>query len=236
MFHAIVFMSVSVGCSHLAITHQGWAWLLTWPASSFALLALAYLSGQPRVLGKKKTGGFVRWLFVVMLPFHVLTGTVWRLACRLTRERSFDELTPGVLVGRRLLPREMPPEVRSIVDLTAEFRVTPTTSQQTLLSVPILDGMAIPAHDLAALAKRISGMPEPIYIHCAQGHGRTGMVAAALLLHRGLADTADGAIRRAQQARPGIGLSIGQRRAVAGVDRLLRQTPRAKIDENRDPS
>ncbi|MFP2931679.1 tyrosine-protein phosphatase, partial [Pyxidicoccus sp. 3LG] len=34
-------------------------------------------------------------------------------------------------------------------------------------------------------------MPGPLYVHCAQGHGRTGMIAAALLVARG--DAADAA-------------------------------------------
>jgi protein-tyrosine phosphatase len=49
-----------------------------------------------------------------------------------------------------------------------------------------------------------------IYIHCAQGHGRTGMFAAAVLLSSGQAATPEEALRLVTSARPGVRLSGDQ--------------------------
>ena len=58
----------------------------------------------------------------------------------------------------------------------------------------------------------IDALPETgVYIHCAQGHGRTGFFACALLLRRGLAATAAEAEARVVAARPGVKLRQAQR-------------------------
>jgi protein-tyrosine phosphatase len=48
-------------------------------------------------------------------------------------------------------------------------------------------------------------------IHCAQGHGRTGLVASAVLLVSGKAQTAADAIAMVQSVRPGVDLNREQR-------------------------
>jgi hypothetical protein len=40
-----------------------------------------------------------------------------------------------------------------------------------------------------------------LYIHCAQGHGKTGLLAAALLLRRGIAEDAADAVARGRSGR-----------------------------------
>jgi hypothetical protein len=80
--------------------------------------------------------------------------------------------------------------------------------------LPILDGAAIKPD---VLKRTIDGLlPGSTYIHCAQGHGRTGMFCAALLIRR-LVDTvsmngnyllnlspdAEGVIDQDQQDRAG---------------------------------
>ncbi|TWU44827.1 hypothetical protein Poly51_58930 [Rubripirellula tenax] len=54
-------------------------------------------------------------------------------------------------------------------------------------------------------------MPKPVLIHCAQGHGRTGLVAAAVLIVSGEAQTAADAIAIIQAVRPGVELNKAQR-------------------------
>jgi len=54
-------------------------------------------------------------------------------------------------------------------------------------------------------------MPKPVLIHCALGHGRTGMVTAAVLVASGEAQTAADAIAMIQTVRPGVKLNKAQR-------------------------
>ena len=54
-------------------------------------------------------------------------------------------------------------------------------------------------------------MPKPVLIHCAQGHGRTGLVTAAVLIAFGGIQTAGDAIAMIQAVRPGVELNKAQR-------------------------
>lgn len=71
--------------------------------------------------------------------------------------------------------------------------------------MPIVD-MAIPenVHDTCALIATISSdmvTGKRVLVHCRQGVGRAGMIAACVLLHVGCAATGDGAIQRLRKKR-----------------------------------
>lgn len=74
----------------------------------------------------------------------------------------------------------------------------------------MLDGSGVTADELRGLAPEIDDMPKPALIHCAQGHGRTGLVAAAVLLVSGEAKTAVDAIAMVKSVRPGVELNREQ--------------------------
>ena len=67
------------------------------------------------------------WAVLLLLPYLLTTWIGWHAIRRLSREACCDEVAPGVWVGRRPLPGDLPPgrgEATSpllIVDLTAEF-------------------------------------------------------------------------------------------------------------------
>jgi len=143
--------------------------------------------------------GLVRKL--LLLPYIVMLYGTWHLLRRASSEAPFVELTRGIFIGRRLLPNEYPP-VTTLVDLTAELdEYVPAGAN--LLAFPILDGAPADPSMLREMARKIGTSRTPIYLHCAQGHGRTSMVAAAVLLELGLAQSVKSALELIRMSRPG---------------------------------
>jgi protein-tyrosine phosphatase len=99
------------------------------------------------------------------------------------------------------------------VDLTAEFaeplavRLSPSYR-----SFPILDGSAPSPESLRAA---VAGLREGrTFVHCAQGHGRTGLFALAVLLHQRVVPSVEDGLRMLTAARPGIRLNVEQRACI----------------------
>ncbi|MEM7478290.1 MAG: tyrosine-protein phosphatase [Planctomycetota bacterium] len=86
---------------------------------------------------------------------------------------------------------------------------------------PMLDASALPSQELASIAGLIAKAESPVYIHCAQGHGRTGLVSALVLLALGKADNTDAAIEMVQSARPLVRLNVTQRAALLDASSLI---------------
>jgi protein-tyrosine phosphatase len=96
-----------------------------------------------------------------------------------------------------------------VVDLTAEFYEPKAVIENVVyISLPVLDGHIPNSHLLKAVLDRLSD--SVIYIHCGQGHGRSGLVAALLLARRGDAATPEAAIALLKSKRPKLGLTAIQ--------------------------
>ncbi|RKH15050.1 hypothetical protein D7V97_01120 [Corallococcus sp. CA053C] len=211
MKYTFVFTAATVLLGFLAQRLQGAAWLLLWPAASFALVALAYAGVGPRVFGKQPDGRMRPGAVLALLPYLLLTWTTWHLARRFSRERPHDEVVPGLRLGRRLLPGELPAGVTAVLDLTSEF-AEPVGIRQSCryVSLPILDASTLPVERVAPVLRELVTLTGTVYVHCAQGHGRTGMIAAALLVARGEALDARTALDWIQRVRPAVRLSATQ--------------------------
>ena len=112
-------------------------------------------------------------------------------------------------MGRRLRAFELPPGISNYVDLTAETEDPAAIRQsEAYLAFPILDA-GVP--DRHALKKTISDLkPGRTFVHCAQGHGRTGLFALALLSARGQIESFEEGIEKLKTVRPGLGLNTSQ--------------------------
>jgi hypothetical protein len=192
----------------------GLAWLASWPALSLLVVAAAYGFERPQWLGKTgpKLSTTSRWL---LFPYLVVQHGLWHWLRVTSREPPFALLDDGVVIGRRLRDHEYPPDLASVVDLTSEFsECLPEARALLYLNVPILDGGKLEPAALDAALERIGSLPRPLYLHCALGHGRTGMVAACLLIALGRAGSASDALARVRAARPRARLNRRQREAV----------------------
>lgn len=199
----------------LAVSHGGFYLVLLWPAFSCALLSWAYFRSQPAVFGKRSDGTIPLRTATLLFPYLAANWTLWHVHRWIVRETARHELLPGVWIGRRLLAHELPAEFDQVIDLTCEFpEPDAIRSRPRYRCFPILDGGVAPVSTLLEMLREIDPQQGSVYIHCAGGKGRTGLVAAVLALVRGEAANADEAIEFARRRRGLIALSRGQRRIV----------------------
>ncbi len=199
-----------------AVALGGPAWFFAWPGVAVLVVGLGYLGLGPRVFGKRAADGRMSaWALGLVFPYVVVAWSLWQLKSRLYDGRPWDEVAPGVYVGRRPLgPHELPEGTRCVVDMTSELpRAVPEVPRY--LCVPTLDTSVPSDGELAALVETLASEPGPLFIHCAMGHGRSATVAAALLIRKGLAANVDEAVAALVKARPRVRLHGVQREAVA---------------------
>ncbi len=205
-FLSFAFLGLGASTALFAVAVGQWpALVLAWPALSFLVLGAAYLLGSPSVAFSKDpvSGRLALSSRVLMLPYILPATAIWHLMRWVSREPAHGLLTPGVHIGRRLLPSEYPVGIRTVVDLTVEFDERfPPGREHGYFNARLLDGAAISPQTLRDLATEIAALPGPLYLHCAAGHGRTSMVAAALLLELGRAASPLDALDQVAACRP----------------------------------
>jgi len=193
----------------------GLGWVLAWPALSFLCVAAGYLALGGRVLGKRADGTRALWSRVLHAPYDLLVWLTLGLL-RLSSERPFDEVSPGLWVGRRCPPDRLPKGVAMVVDMTAELAAPAGLPEAVRYRcLPTLDGHAPRYEELRDLVAEMAVFDGPIYVHCAAGHGRSATAAAALLLVRGAVADLPGAVALMRRSRPGVRLVRRQRRLAA---------------------
>lgn len=216
MKYAVLFSLLGVACLAGAAGYGGWYWLMLWPGVSFLLVGLAYAKLGPRVFGKIADGRMRWWSVLILLPFLLLTWGTWSLRRLLVTAPAVHQVKPGLYLSRRLLPGELPAEVRVVVDLTAEFPEPRGIRERVRYhACPCLDALVPGEAQLRALIDQLRSEPEPLLIHCANGHGRSAMVVAAVLIARGEFQNQEEAEEFLKQCRPGVGLTPAQRQLIA---------------------
>lgn len=226
-----LYVGLSLICLIGAVWLRGAGWLLLWPATSLALVAAGYAGLGPLVCAKQADGQLA-WWSVVLLLYLLCAWAAWGLARFLSSHVPYQELAPGIWIGRRLGRGEQPPEIAAVVDLTCEFaEPVHLRSQYAYLCFPMLDGTAPQAEELIELVQQVRKLPRPVYIHCAAGRGRAAMVAAVLLVAEGHVPDAQQAIQRLHRYRPRTFLTSAQRRAIEEAARILCATGASAPDQ-----
>ncbi|MCY1082403.1 phosphatase domain-containing protein [Archangium lansingense] len=217
-------MACGSACLLLAFAQgSSGAWALAWLGGSFLGVGGAYLGRGTRLLGKREDGSQAWGPVLLLLPYFLFTWTVWHVRRALSQERCFHEVAPGLLLGRRPFAHELPPEVSLIVDLTSEFaEPREVRTRARYLCSPVLDTCALNEDSLLSVVSAVLAEPGPVYVHCANGHGRSSTVAAAVLLARGHSPDVHGAEQHLRRARRGVKLHPEQREV------LVRTAPRLR--------
>ena len=236
MRYAVIFICLGVAFIALAVQTGGWGWLLLWPGLSGVLVGLGYAGLGARVFGKRRHGGFATWALIVHLPYLFMTLAVWYLIRWTIPENAADEVAPGLWVARRPLCREIPGDVRCVIDVTAEFwPARRVRDARTYLCYPTLDGHVSSDEAFIQTVQQIASLDHAILIHCAQGHGRSAALSAAVMIARGVAQDVEQAERMLRAARPKVGLKKHQRALVERVTGRLR-SPGIQCAESIAPS
>jgi len=203
---------IAICCALLAWMFKPWAWLFLWIGGSFFVVSLGYFGAGARVFGKDR-GVIPISRLVLLWPYFSVTYLLFFLQTFLSREPACNEISPGVWLGRRLKPSELPPGVSVVVDMTAEFAEhSELRHLPGYRCLPTLDGSVPQVEELAALVEQLAAEPGAILIHCALGHGRSAMAVASLLMRRRLAASIGEAEVVIKRSRPGARLSSQQRR------------------------
>jgi protein-tyrosine phosphatase/membrane-associated phospholipid phosphatase len=208
--------NVRVGCYYtggaalllaLASTLGIWGALLLWPVIGLTITGGAYFGFGPGIW--RKTHGRLSWSTRLVLA-PVLIGQYLSLAYYRRRCRPWDEVVPGVLIGRLLTQAEAAPAIKAgvtaVLDLTAEFSEAGSFVRTHYWNMPILD-LTAPTqdqlHEAAAFVAR-EAASGTVYVHCKVGYSRSAAVVGAFLLAARHASTCEDAAALLVRARPSI--------------------------------
>ena len=195
--------------AYLAIDRGGYWILLIWPALSLLVISAGYMGLGAFVYGKRKDGSFSLWSLIIHFPYFIYSWSIWYVLKMMIKEAATDTITNNLTIGRRLTANEISDEFDYYVDLTSEF-IDPQKVRQkeAYRCFPILDADVPPKHRISSFLNELNGN---IYIHCAQGHGRTGLFAILLLANKGEIQSFDEGYSLLKSRRPLLGVNKKQR-------------------------
>ncbi len=199
--NAHVWLYYSFGCG-VALAIGGW---LIWPGIAFLLAAAAYLGIGPGVY-RKENGRLPLSAKLLLGPLIVgqhLSLLYYRRQCR-----AWDEVVPGVLIGRMLTDKEAQTlDAEAVLDLTAEFSEAKPLLLRVYRNIPILDLTAPTPEQLreaVAFMREQVRQGRTVYVHCKIGYSRSAAAVGAYLLATGKPTTAAQAVAMLRAARPSV--------------------------------
>ena len=200
--------------------------LFVWPSISFAVVSGAHLFGTVTPFGKRSNGTRQGFATLLLLPYLVFARLVWTVQIFCSREPALNVVNDSLIIARRLRSQEFPSGVVRVCDVTSEL-VDPVAIRMLpgYRCDPILDANGLPPEELATLVRSLRlDHTGPLLIHCANGHGRSGMVAAAWLIDNGFATSIDTALELLRSKRPRIHLRQCQQDSLEKAIVLLRSS------------
>jgi membrane-associated phospholipid phosphatase len=197
----------SVAALGTAVLTWPWGSLLCWPALALGLVAAGYWGMGPGIFRKSegRLSSAARFVLGPVLLGQYLSLQFYRRQCR-----AWDEVAPGVWIGRTLSKQEAEEALRqgvtAVLDLTAELNEAAPFRTVTYRNLPIMDLTAPTSEQLREVAAFIAEQAAlgTVYVHCKAGYSRSGAAVAAYLLTTGQAGSVEEAVNRLRQARPSI--------------------------------
>jgi hypothetical protein len=180
-----------------------------WPAVSCGIMALAYVTGLSRLLGKENgtLSPASEWC---LLPMLIVTAQIQRKW--LKRRPGWHEVTPGVFFGRKVTKAEAANLTQggdlAVIDLTAESNAPVAFRENAHYhNLPLLDLVPLkPEHITAALhlirEERATG--RRVFLHCQLGLQRSALIAAHWLVDSGEATDLEQAKAKLRIVEPAV--------------------------------
>ncbi len=201
------------------LLHRGLAWPALTIGASLLLLGNLYLVRAAGVEVERVVAGFPGFLLV--LPYSIAAAVSLGLYRAFSPEPFADEIAPRLWLGSAPLTFGRADVDRigagAVLNVCAEFGdLAGLGRDRPYRRVPMFDGLAPTPRQLeeaVGWAAEQHRAGKSVLIHCAQGHGRSATVMAAVLVELGI-DGAEAALDRIRKARPGARPSAAQRDAV----------------------
>jgi len=218
MKYGILLPLIALVMFYLAYLYSAVAALFVWGGVSFLLVGIGYLFNYPGIFGKLPDGKMRLPSQFILLPYLIISWVSWHLERIISKENVYDEIVPGIWLGRRAFSIELPAEAELIVDLVAEFPAAAGVADKyQYISAPLLDAAAPNKKAMTELLNALKDKDERMYIHCAQGHGRSATVLAAILILRGVVGTLAEAEQLIKSKRPKVHIHKAQANAAEMV-------------------
>lgn len=184
-----------------------WGGLLLWPAASVLIVASAYFGFISNPY-RKEHGKLPLVSKLLLAP--TLLGQLLSLQYYKHRANPWDEIVPGLLLGRQLNELEAAEAVRqgvtAVLDLTGEFTEAKPFLSKSYMNIPILD-LTAPTHEQMTKAAEFIGLEiqqSKVYVHCKIGYSRSAAMVGAYLVAAGTVQSAEEAISLMRDARPSL--------------------------------
>lgn len=205
-----------------------WPWRLVmgFLTVNFAAAALAYATFSPGLWLKRADGRLHPASWIVWSPLHGLNQLKLRVIRMMRPARPFDEVQPGLFLGRRLTGGEAGlTNFRTVLDLTSEFpEPAALRGASNYLCLPVLDHTPPTLDQIREAMNFLTAHQDstPVLVHCAFGQGRSALVVASYLLQQGRATNAADAVAQLQRVRPRVNPNSVQR---ARLEEFARSLP-----------
>lgn len=212
MKYGISFILLALTVTYISILNGGYWLLLNWFSLSLFIISLGYfglLGLGVKVFGKDENGRIGLVYKILHLPTFLYSSLLWN-ALRLTSKEDVTNQIEDIIIGRRLLKHEIPKNINNYIDLTCEFEdPKEIRKSEAYINFPILDGHTPPVAELKSCIRSLK--PGTTFIHCAQGHGRTGLFTIALLFERGKIKSLEEGLTILKSVRPLLALNKSQK-------------------------
>jgi hypothetical protein len=106
MNYRVLFVIAGFLFAAYAARYRGLALVLLWPSVSFTVVGLAYCGLGVSVFGKRPNGSMSMRSVILLLPYLVYLWTVWYVLRLIKTEPAYNELVPGVLIGRSFASKD----------------------------------------------------------------------------------------------------------------------------------
>ena len=173
---------------------------LAWFSCGMLVGAVTLMTERAALYCKRPDGTIPWWVWSYLGGWLLVYRAAWRMRRCLNLlkpgDTPFNVIKPRLLLGRLLW--ELPTsEVEMVVDVTCEWSAPAAlASVPHYVNGPTVDTCVVDVETTKRLAENVVAFLRDsptgdVYIHCANGYGRSALVMAAVLMFDGTCSTCD---------------------------------------------